>query len=154
MKNLLDFQKQLSDKYNYKKLEDTLSKEVHSLYLENLPPWLSTTGDKECLLFSLDDTLIATGYNRIVIGDYGAFVEFDISQLVKDNIQPKKGQEYRYKEERYKNSVKYYWYTAIDNSNIKIYYQKKVVVYADYKPGMFYVSPYEIKGGGIYDYNL
>ena len=31
-----------------------------------------------------------------------------------------------------------------DNSCIKIYYQKKSVDYADYKPGMLYISVHEV----------
>ena len=42
------------------------------------------------------------------------------------------------------NKVKYLWLTIKDNSCIKIYYQKKSVDYADYKPGMLYVSVHEV----------
>lgn len=40
--------------------------------------------------------------------------------------------------------VKYPWLTADDNSDVKVYDQKRSVEYADYKPGMLYVSVYEV----------
>lgn len=40
--------------------------------------------------------------------------------------------------------VKYLWLTADDNSDVKVYDQKRLVEYADYKPGMLYVSVYEV----------
>lgn len=40
--------------------------------------------------------------------------------------------------------VKYLWLTADDNSDVKVYDQKRSVEYADYKPGMLYVSVYEV----------
>lgn len=40
-------------------------------------------------------------------------------------------------------NVKYIWMTIADGSNIKIYKQKKKVAYADYRSGMFYISPHE-----------
>lgn len=45
---------------------------------------------------------------------------------------------------RAKENVKYLWLTADDDSDVKIYDQKRSVEYADYKPGMLYVSVYEV----------
>lgn len=56
----------------------------------------------------------------------------------------KEGQEFRIYDQRYSNNIKYEWFTMKDNSNIKIYKQKKNVSYADYIIGMFYVSPHEV----------
>lgn len=142
---MLQFQEELANKYYYKKLNKKLSKEVREKYLNNLPDGLNIKGNKDNKLYTLTGTLIANGYNRIVIGDYGAFIEFDKEQTIKENIKVKEGQEYRINDSNYNKNVKYYWLTAKDNSNIKIYYQKRTVSYADYKPGMFYISPYEIK---------
>ena len=36
-----------------------------------------------------------------------------------------KGQEYRYRGPNFVNSVKYFWYTAKDSSDVKIYFQQK-----------------------------
>lgn len=95
-------------------------------------------------LYTLDGTQIATGYQRIVIGDYGAFVEIAPGQICKDALRCKPGQEYRYAEERFAANIKYLWLTTKDRSDCKIYFQKKGVNYADYVPGMFYISPYEV----------
>lgn len=81
----------------------------------------------------------------IKVGDIGGFVEFDETQVIKQNIKVKAGQEYRYNDKQYSENVKYLWLTAKDNSDCKIYFQKKTVNYADYKEGMFYISPYEVK---------
>ena len=143
MENLLKFQEELATKYKYKKLKPDISSEVRDKYLRNIPEYLSLTGDN-VQLFSLQGTLISTGYVRIVIGDYGAFIEFDKSQACKNNYRVKKGQEYRINDPGYNQKVKYIWLTAKDSSNIKIYYQKREVSYADYKPEMLYVSPYEV----------
>lgn len=51
---------------------------------------------------------------------------------------------YRAKDPRYAEHVKYLWLTADDGSDVKVYDQKRSVEYADYKPGMLYVSVYEV----------
>ena len=138
-------QDDLAKKYNYKKLSKKLSKQVRQEYLNAIPEILNLDGDLKYSIYTKKNVLIATGYNRIVIGDYGAFIEFDKSQLVKENVKIKKGQEYRINNSVYNENVKYIWLTAKDTSDIKIYFQQKTVTYADYKIGFFYVSPYEIK---------
>ena len=137
-------QDELAVKYKYKKLSLELSEESRKIYLETLPVKLNINGDKSFKLYSKENTLISDGYNRIVIGDYGAFIEFDSTQIIKSNIKVKKGEEYRIHDDKYNKSVKYFWFTAKDNSDIKIYYQQKTVPYADYQPNMFYVSPFDI----------
>jgi len=144
MENILTFQGKLAKKHGYIKLNNKLSREVREKYLVNLPGCLDINGNKDFKIYTLSNTLIANGYNRIVIGDYGAFIEFDNSQIIRDKIIVKHGEEYRFNDSSYMKNIKYYWLTAIDNSNIKIYYQKRIVSYADYKPKMFYVTPYEI----------
>lgn len=95
-------------------------------------------------LETADGTVIANGYNRIVIGDYGAFVEFSRVQACMRRLKIKEGQMYRAKDPRYAEHVKYLWLTADDGSNVKVYDQKRPVEYADYMPGMLYVSVYEV----------
>jgi hypothetical protein len=148
IENLLNFQEELSIKYKYRKLKESLSTEVREKYLDNLPEQLNINGDINFKIHSIKDTLISNGYNRIVIGDYGAFIEFDKSQVIKSNLKVKAGQEYRISDPKYSEHVKYYWLTPKDNSNMKVYYQKKTVSYADYLAECFYVSPYEILLGG------
>ena len=99
---------------------------------------------KEFALYSRCGTLIARKYNRIVIGHYGAFIEINDSDIIKGNIKCQSGQEYRIYDPSYKDRVKYHWYTTIDDSNCKLYFQQKGVEYADYKIGKWYISPYEV----------
>ena len=129
--------------YHYKKLPPLISIGQRLSYVQTLPSWCKINGDS-CMLYA-GSLPIAKGYSRIVIGDYGAYIEIPPSLIIIDNLQIKPGEEYR-KEERYKN-VKYYWLCPITNENVKIYWQKHKVAYADYVPQMFYVSPYEVNNG-------
>ena len=144
-KKMLEYQWLLARAYQYQPIGISLFEgDVRAKYRSALPDWCREEGDDERPLRTLDGTLFATGYQRIVIGDYGAFVEIDPKQICKDVLKCKQGQEYRIHEERFAKHVKYFWLTTKDQSDCKIYYQKKAVAYADYKPGMFYVTPYEI----------
>lgn len=79
---------------------------------------------------------------------YGAFVEFSRAQANARHLKIKEGQSYRIEDPRYAEHVKYLWLTADDNSDVKVYDQKRLVEYADYKPGMLYVSVYEVFPAG------
>lgn len=128
----------LAQKYSYKKLPESLSNIVQSVYASTLPEFLNHHQP----LYTLNGTCICNDFERIVIGDYGAYVEYSPAQANKDNYIIAPGQEYRL-EPRYSN-VKYIWLTISDDSDIKIYYQKHPVTYADYKPEYYYVSVYEV----------
>ena len=80
----------------------------------------------------------------MVIGDYGAFVEFETDKANAEMFSVMKGQEYRINDPKYAENVKYEWYTIEDGSSVKIYKQKKPVRYAGYKPGYYYVSVHEV----------
>lgn len=134
----------LVTKYKYRKLSKKLSLESRQLYTESLPDWCQMNGETLNLI-TIDNTLMATAYDRVVIGDYGAFLEFSREQLIKSNIRCKSGEEYRFESDAYKDKVKYFWYTAKDISQVKIYFQQKTVTYADYLPNKFYISPFELK---------
>lgn len=145
-KQMLAFQEELAKEYHYKPIEPNLFLgDVRDTYRESLPEWCKEMGDPHALLYTLGDTLISHGYRRIVIGDYGAFVEIDANQILPNSICCKPGQEYRYRDERFAAHVKYQWLTVPDGSDPKIYYQVKPVDYADYLPGMYYISPYELQ---------
>lgn len=144
-KEMLDFQEQLAKEYGYKPIEPNLFLgDVRDKYRDNLPSWCNIDGDKSAILKTEQGTCIARGYKRIVIGDYGAFLEITPEQICKQNVMVAPGQEYRIQDEQYRDHVKYYWYTAKDRSNAKLYFQQKTVAYADYVPGMWYISPYEV----------
>lgn len=146
--NTLNLEAKLAKKYKYKPLPRNLSEKVRDFYKKNIPEWLKENGNS-IPLYTNKGSLIAKRYTRIVIGDYGAFIEFeteDIEKIGSFRIAP--GQEYRIEDERYSKNVKYIWLTVYDGSGIKIYFQKKGVSYADYKPGKYYISVHEVLRGG------
>lgn len=130
--------------YSYKKLPSKLSEICRDYYKNSLPKNLNVNGDN-IDIYTKDGTLIASGYDRIVIGDYGAFLEIPLIKFYKNSSKCKTGQEYRIKNEDFRKRVKYFWLTAVDKSDIKIYFQQKTVVYADYKPKFIYICPFEVK---------
>jgi len=146
MNEVIEFINKLVDEYKYKPLTDGLSESCREYYKQNIPNYLSIEGNSNQKLYSDKGTLICDGYDRIVIGDYGAYIEFNDNQAIKNNFVVKEGQEYRF-QPRYSN-VKYYWLTTIDNSDCKIYLQRNTVRYADYIPGKFYISVYEVSLNG------
>ena len=103
-----------------------MSEKYREYFRENIPSFFHKGNDLK--LYTIKGNLICDGYERIVIGDYGAFVEFRPDQA-SDNITCISELTGRY--------------TILDGSEIKIRLQKETVPYADYKPSMFYVSVHE-----------
>ena len=139
--NTLMVEAKLAEKYKYKKLPDDLSENYRQYFRENVPHGLFLNGGGA--LRTLMGSVICSRYRRIVVGDYGAFIEFD-SPYNESSFVIAPGQEYRVNDERYSRNVKYIWLTINDGSRVKIYYQKRSVTYADYLPGMYYVSVHEV----------
>ena len=137
---------QLADEYKYRPLPRTLSAKYRQFFTDNIPDFLDIKGGSDTLTTISDNPKpICHGYERIVVGDYGAFVEFNQEQACENNFKVKRGQEYRINDPKYSKNVKYEWYTINDGSDVKIYKQKKGVSYADYKRGMYYVSVHECR---------
>lgn len=136
----------LTKKYNYKKLPEKLSKSARLIYNKTIPTFLQNFQP----LYTVNGSCICNSFDRIVIGDYGAYVEFSSEQANKELFIIAPGQEYRL-ESRY-NNVKYIWLTINDDSGIKIYYQKNTVKYADYIPNKYYISVYEAYPKEIIDF--
>ncbi len=139
--NTLLFEAKLAKEYKYQKLPPVISNLCRETYLKNIPASLSLNGGGP--IYTLCGTLITSHYNRIVIGDYGAFIEFDTPNY--NQLITSIGEEYRSNSD-WKN-CKYEWLTMKDRSDIKIYYQKHTVDYADYKIGKYYVSVHEVIAG-------
>lgn len=160
-KNVLDYQAELARNYKYKPLPPMFSEKARNTFKESIPEGFNLDG-ADVGVYGPSGLKIANRYNRIVIGDYGAYVEFMPEDVIHQNIVVKKGQEYRDTDSRYSGNVKFSWLTLTDNSDIKIYYQKKPVAYADYVPGRYYVSVYEcvphklveLEQGGVYNPNF
>ena len=91
-------------------------------------------------LNSSSGLLLARGYDRIVIGGRGPYVEFNKNQLVDEAFVIPKELEYRID-----SGICYYIeYRSVDSSYVKLYFQKRLVSYADYKLDKFYISPFEL----------
>lgn len=92
------------------------------------------TGDETTSFTSRTGVLLATGYNRIVIGR-GPYVEFSLRHLLLDKFTKTDALHHYYTEWRSKQD------------NIKLYDQHAVVDYADYVPGLYYISPFDMEVG-------
>ena len=166
-KFMLDYQKQLADQYNYRKLYDNLALDSMRKYVLSLPEGFHLNDNSipvannpeidfavgkpgfeikktPFVLLSRCETMISCSFDRIVIGHYGAFIEIDNDDIYRNNIKCEDGQEWRIRSQKYKDKVKYHWFTTKDNSHCKIYRQRKEVSYADYKEDKWYISPFEV----------
>ena len=142
MNPVQELTEQIAKKFKYKKLQPELSQRVRQIYKNNIPKYYQKKG-KNYTYYSLGYKAVCKGYNRIVIGDYGAYVEFTPEQACTENFIIEPGQEYRL-EPRYQATEKYIWYRVNSLTDTKIYYQINPVDYADYRPGMYYVSVYDL----------
>lgn len=145
--SMLQYQEDLSDKYGYKKLPSNDSYKARRYYGKMLPDFFLYEPNKNKPLFTRDGVQIAKKWNRVVIGDYGAFIEIDPSSICLENFVVKPGEEYRIADSKYYKHVKYHWYIPNSGYESKLYFQQKEVTYADYRQNMWYVSPYETKEG-------
>ena len=140
-KVVLELQRDLAENYKYKAIPQNYREEIHNFYKDNLPPNFRLDGDA-APLFSSSGLKLCEGYSRVVIGDYGAFIEVAPSDILTENIHVQAGQEYRDFNPCYNHTV-FSWLTPKDASGIKISFQKKPVEYGDFKPGFYYISPYD-----------
>lgn len=133
----------LKETYKYKPVPITLEcGDVREIYRRNLPNWCKMEGDT-VQLRTKHGTPLMKGYDRVVIGDYGPFIETSPDKMYRQYVRVKSGEKYRMTDPQYAN-CKYVWLTATDESGVKIYFQKHTVDYADYVPGKIYVSPFEL----------
>jgi len=89
--------------------------------------------------------LFANDYIRVVIGGQGTYIEFEQKQIVVE-LETEPGQEYR-GVGKYTN-CKYFWLRPLGDSSMKVYLQRGLVSYADYKVGKYYVSPDQLDWDG------
>lgn len=102
-------------------------------------------GDCITRFYTRCGTHIATGYKRIVIGARGPYIEFEESNIIRESICIPENEMWRLQ-----SNVSYYVeYRTNDICNIKIYFQKKTVNYADYKLDFYYISPFDLKTDAI-----
>lgn len=101
---------------------------------------LPASGFSDIIFYSRDKMEIAKGYIRVVIGKRGPYIEFSSDQIIKENLHIPEDCMWRLKY----GYAFYIEYRSNLWSNVKVYFQKKQVTYADYQIGMWYISPYEL----------
>jgi hypothetical protein len=88
-----------------------------------------------------DNLLIAEGYNGIVKTDEGEmYYEFEDSHIKKENIHIPARARWRVNSDK----AFYVEYRSNCQRNVKLYHQLKLVSYADYKIGRWYISVYDV----------
>ena len=92
---------------------------------------------KEIYFSSPSGLLLAIGYERVVVGDRGAYIEFTPEQIMKDNIFIPEEAKFRL---THPDCYYIEWQSKCP-SKVFIYDQRKKVAYADYIPYMFYIHP-------------
>lgn len=129
LKKLNDRRRKGSKDY-YEPLPEDESKIIQEYYtsLIDLP-----IGGSNIKILNSEDTLISNGYERIVVSDFGAFIEMHPDQIVKENIKSRWPGKPKYK-------VKYIWYHTDDKVRTKIYWQQDEVEYANYRINYYYMS--------------
>lgn len=114
-------------------------------YFEDLPNWIKSKIKVNKCLYSKSGVVIALGFERKVYGERGTYYEISSKDILKEKLHIPEDKKWKLNS----SNVWYIEYRTIMD-NIKVYYQKKMVDYADYKVGMFYikegdVSPFKQK---------
>jgi len=98
-----------------------------------------------CVGFYVDDPIpIAKGYERVVIGERGPYIEFNTNQLQwpDTRLYVPEDQMWRF-QANWENVIFYHEYRTV-KGNIMVYRQTRAVNYADYKVDMWYISPWDL----------
>lgn len=97
-------------------------------------------GPQKIELYNSSKKLVGDGYQRIVIGERGPYVEFNVDEINKPLFYIPESEKYRVT----CPSCYYIEYRSLDDSFTKLYYQKLKVTYADYRIGKCYISPFDL----------
>lgn len=118
----------------YRPLSQKLKNYWYPIYATHLNGFEASTRP-----LTIEGITVASSIERIVVGDFGAYVEIHPDKLLVD-LEVEPGQEWRLDETyltKRKLHIKYVWYHFLGR---KVYLQKNVVKYADYKPNFYYIS--------------
>jgi hypothetical protein len=88
-------------------------------------------------LYFLDGTQFSNGFERVVHGGRGPYVELKIDQI----LIPLKSHFNTKVPDRITPEPFYYHWLEPNGRTEKVYWQIKTVKYADYKIGYYYISP-------------
>lgn len=82
--------------------------------------------------------LLAKGYKRVVIGGRGPYIEIEPQHMELRNT-------IHVADWRLSSPQAYYVELRSRCAcNVKIYHQRRTVSYADYVPGLYYISPFDL----------
>jgi hypothetical protein len=111
-------------------------------YIERLKIPINGGPDDRTRFYSKSGIWVASGYNRVVVGGRGPYIEFERKNFSGEAKLIIPDSEIW----RYNSNYVYYveWRACPMTDNIKVYYQKKEVSYAGYKIGKFYISPFDL----------
>lgn len=96
-------------------------------------------GNSDFKFFTESGEHIATGYERIVFGGRGPYIEFKREQVFRNKIHIPSGAEWRIN-----NEYVYYYEYRTNTDHVMVYLQKATVGYADYKVGFAYITPFKL----------
>jgi len=88
-------------------------------------------------LYFKDGTQFSIGYNRVVHGGRGDYVELEKDQII-INLHSKFG--HKLPDQISDEDFFYYWLIP-EGREEKVYWQCKQVDYADYRIGLYYIDP-------------
>ncbi len=97
-------------------------------------------GNDELNFYSQSGLHLAVGYERVVIGKRGPYVEFTPQQIIWCNFRIPDNQRYRVNNP----AVFYTEWRSTCATYVKLYHQLHRVKYADYKVGLCYISPFDL----------
>src|SRR5208337_5671125 len=97
-----------------------------------LPPFC-TPADEQLEFRTMTGLILARGYVRVEFGGRGPYIEFSPCQIVHEAIKHVGAKWVQYSEFR-----------STDAGKVKLYFQKQKVDYANYVPGMWYISPFDL----------
>ena len=95
--------------------------------------------DKKTWFYTKSGQIVCRGSKRIVYGDRGGYLEVTPLELDNTNMFIPKEQAHRLLQ---KNHYYLEYRTRLDN--VKVYFQKRIVDYADYRIGCFYISVFDL----------
>lgn len=91
-------------------------------------------------LYTRTGLKVSEGFERVVVGARGPYVEFQTEQLCLDSLHIPKQCRYRVGNP----DVYYTEYRTKDKAFVKVYRQKEGVGYADYKIDCWYMAPSDL----------
>ena len=121
-------------------------KKIQNYREQLILPEIPVDEQKKMKFFSYSN-LIATGYERVVIGERGPYIEFTDEQICKDNFHVPHSERWRIKSKI--RFMAFYEEYRTWRDSIMIYHQLRYVHYADYIPGMWYISPWDLQSDGF-----